>query len=59
MPVDDNIVVTPVVPRKSYNAVTMAALVAAVVVVVTVVGVVAVARMRTTIYSRVDEATSV
>ena len=60
VPVDDNIVVTPVIPRKGYNAVTMVALVAALVVVMTVVGVVAVARMRTqTSYSRVQETTSV
>ena len=60
VPVDDNIIVTPVIPRKAYNAVTMAAMVAAVVVVMTVVGMVAVARMRTqTSYSRVQETTLV
>jgi len=61
VPEDDNIVVTPVVPRKGYNVVTMAAVVAAVVVVMTVVGVVAAARMRGThiSYSRVQETTLV
>ena len=54
---DDNIMVTPVVPKRGYNAVTMAAVVAAVVVVMTVMGVVAVVKMKTKDYSRVQEAT--
>ena len=59
VPVDDNVVVTPVVPKKGYTTVTLAAVVAAVVVVVTVAGVVAMASMRTKTYSRLQEATSV
>ena len=61
MPVDDNVVVTPVIPKKTYHAATVAAVVAAVVVVITVVGVVVmVVKMRTkATYSRVQEVASV